>query len=252
MREIADLHTHILPGIDDGAADVSIAQKLLELERQDGVSAIALTPHFNCERQTTAAFIAQRAASFAALCGGTPPDDVHFKLGAEVCFSPMVAELDLAALCLEGTSYLLVELPMSHYPPWVKETFYELQLSGITPLIAHVERYPYLLQNPALLYELIEAGALAQINAGSLLRADARQKMCLRFLRWNLVHVLASDTHSPTKRPPEMRRALDYVAAALSGAAADRLCEQALCIYNGVEFTAASPHCPHKRLCFWT
>ena len=102
------------------------------------------------------------------------------------------------------TAYMLIEFPTTHKPHFIKQTLYALQEQGILPLIAHIERYPYVLDDPTLLYEWVAAGAYAQINAGALLQdAKLRKKLC-KFISWGLVHVLSTDTHSPDKRPPRM------------------------------------------------
>ena len=200
---MTDLHCHILPGIDDGAKDVSVSLELLHKEYEDGVRNIAFTSHFNSERTTVEAFLEKRAAAYARLTEALKeaPMDFRFKLGSEVYFSPKLCELDAKALCMGDTAYMLIEFPTTHKPHFIKQTLYALQEQGILPLIAHIERYPYVLDDPTLLYEWVAAGAYAQINAGALLQdAKLRKKLC-KFISWGLVHVLSTDTHSPDKAP---------------------------------------------------
>ena len=172
---MTDLHCHILPGIDDGAKDVSVSLELLHKEYEDGVRNIAFTSHFNSERTTVEAFLEKRAAAYARLTEALKeePMDFRFKLGSEVYFSPKLCELDAKALCMGDTAYMLIEFPTTHKPHFIKQTLYALQEQGILPLIAHIERYPYVLDDPTLLYEWVAAGAYAQINAGALLQ-DAK------------------------------------------------------------------------------
>ena len=178
---MTDLHCHILPGIDDGAKDVSVSLELLHKEYEDGVRNIAFTSHFNSERTTVEAFLEKRAAAYARLTEALKeePMDFRFKLGSEVYFSPKLCELDAKALCMGDTAYMLIEFPTTHKPHFIKQTLYALQEQGILPLIAHIERYPYVLDDPTLLYEWVAAGAYAQINAGALLQdAKLRKKLC--------------------------------------------------------------------------
>ena len=168
---MTDLHCHILPGIDDGAKDTAVSLELLRREYEDGVRNIAFTSHFNSERTTVEAFTAKRQAAFEQLTAALEgqPMQFDFKLGAEVFFSPGLCELDTRALCMGDTAYLLLEFPTTHKPHFIRQTLYNLQQQGIVPLIAHIERYPYVLEDPTLLYDWVAAGAYAQINAGALL-----------------------------------------------------------------------------------
>ena len=167
---MTDLHCHILPGMDDGAKDTAVSLELLRREYEDGVRNIAFTSHFNSERTTVEAFTVKRQTAFeqmtAALEG--QPMQFDFKLGAEVFFSPGLCELDTRALCMGDTAYLLLEFPTTHKPHFIRQTLYNLQQQGIVPLIAHIERYPYVLEDPTLLYDWVAAGAYAQINVGAL------------------------------------------------------------------------------------
>ena len=202
---MTDLHCHILPGMDDGAKDTAVSLELLRREYEDGVRNIAFTSHFNSERTTVEAFTAKRQAAFEQLTAALEgqPMQFDFKLGAEVFFSPGLCELDTRALCMGDTAYLLLEFPTTHKPHFIRQTLYNLQQQGIVPLIAHIERYPYVLEDPTLLYDWVAAGAYAQINAGALLEPKLCKKLC-KFIQWGLVHVISTDTHSPDKRPPRM------------------------------------------------
>ena len=201
---MTDLHCHILPNIDDGAKDVSISLRLLEKEYADGVRNIAFTSHFNSEWTTPDAFLQKRAAAYetltAALPTGPEAMQFRFKLGCEVYFSPKLCELDAKALCIGDTSYMLVEFPTTHKPHFIRQTFALLQEQGVLPLIAHIERYPYVLEDPTLLYNWVAAGAYVQINAGALLDSPKLRRTLCKFISWQLVHVISTDTHSPDGR----------------------------------------------------
>ena len=188
---MTDLHCHILPGMDDGAKDTAVSLELLRREYEDGVRNIAFTSHFNSERTTVEAFTVKRQTAFEQLTAALEgqPMQFDFKLGAEVFFSPGLCELDTRALCMGDTAYLLLEFPTTHKPHFIRQTLYNLQQQGIVPLIAHIERYPYVLEDPTLLYDWVAAGAYAQINAGALLEPKLCKKLC-KFIQWGLVHVI--------------------------------------------------------------
>ncbi len=250
---MTDLHCHILPGIDDGAKNVEISLELLHSEMQSGVRNIALTSHFNSERITVEDFLARRRAAYDVLQTAleSQPMDIQFKLGAEVYFSPKLCELEIEKLCMEGTAYLLIELPTSHRPHFIRETFSNLQARGIIPIVAHVERYPYVMENPQLLYQWIAAGAYAQINASSLLKGGKTAKQLLQFIRWDLVHVVATDTHSMDKRPPRLGEAMDYITSKLGADTAEMLKENSDALFNDLELDSSDPHMPKKFLGMW-
>ena len=306
---MTDLHCHILPGIDDGAKDVSVSLELLHKEYEDGVRNIAFTSHFNSERTTVEAFLEKRAAAYARLTEALKeePMDFRFKLGSEVYFSPKLCELDAKALCMGDTAYMLIEFPTTHKPHFIKQTLYALQEQGILPLIAHsevyfspklceldakalcmgdtaymliefptthkphfikqtlyalqeqgilpliahIERYPYVLDDPTLLYEWVAAGAYAQINAGALLQdAKLRKKLC-KFISWGLVHVLSTDTHSPDKRPPRMAEGIQMLQKTLGTEIADRIVRNGDELFDDQELDIISPHQPKKMLGMW-
>lgn len=210
---MTDLHSHILPGIDDGAKDEVVSAALLQAQLSSGVTQIACTPHFYSERQSIEEFCEKRDAAKQRLfthCA-TELEEITIKVGAEVLFSPSLLDLDLAPLCMENTNTMLIELPTSYYPLWTSDILYRLGGLGVVPLVAHVERYPYVMENPNLLLEWTSAGAYIQVNATSLVQHKKRRELILKMIRHRLVHVIATDTHSPTKRPPLMEKAMALI-----------------------------------------
>ena len=116
-----DMHSHILPGIDDGARDTDISLELLRRLREDGVDTVCLTPHFNFERQSIEEFLEARNAARQRLEAALEPTgwDLRLLSGAEVAFSPELASQDgVDRLCLEGTRCMLIELPVAYLPKW--------------------------------------------------------------------------------------------------------------------------------------
>lgn len=249
---MTDLHCHILPGMDDGAKDVATSLALLRREKQDGVENIAFTSHFNSERTTVDAYLEKRARAFDALCAGleAEPMGLQFKLGAEVFFSPKLCDLEVEKLCIGDTAYMLLEFPTTHKPHFIQQTLQELQSRGILPLIAHIERYPYVLDDPQLLYQWVASGAYAQINAGALLDASLRKKL-FKFISWGLVHVVSTDTHSLDKRPPKMREALDILEKKLGGDIAQEIIRNGDELFFDQELDSSRPHQPKKVLGMW-
>jgi len=251
--KLTDLHCHILPGMDDGAKDIETSIQMLHKEKEDGVANIMFTSHFNYERTTVKEFLTKREKAFKTVCDalGEGEKDFTFKLGAEVFFSPGLCELEADKLCMGDTDYMLLEFPTSHKPHFIKETLYNLQAQGITPVIAHVERYGYVMEDLHILYDWISAGAYAQINAGSLLKNSKDAKLLLKLINWDLVHVIGTDAHSMDKRAPKMAKVFGFVEEKLGKKTADALRKNADDIFHNLELDVPEPHMPRKFLGVW-
>lgn len=219
-KQMVDLHSHILPGIDDGAKDLQESLQLIRMELSAGVDTIAVTPHYHYEHRTMPEFLSQRAKAQVILNNALSLGSAKVTIvtGAEVYLTPqLLRNRDKARLCYAGTHYMLVEFPMSGYSEWIPEVLYQLELDGITPVIAHVERYPFIRGKPAILYDLVHAGALAQVNAESVIEPGMTSRTVFHFIRYNLVHVIATDTHSVKRRPPLLHQAKAMIERKLGG-----------------------------------
>lgn len=204
---MTDLHTHILPGMDDGSRDVQESLRLVAMEREQGVTQIVLTPHYYRWREEPESFLTRRSAAMDRLQRAVGEDAPAFRLGAEVAWFPTIVEFkDLDKLCIGDSGQFLLELP---YEPWntkLIDRLYSLTCStGLLPILAHVERY-IAIEPRQLMDELIDLGLPMQMNADSLLRVTRRRK-CLKLLRRGRWY-LASDCHSLDSRPPKLVNAL--------------------------------------------
>lgn len=192
---LTDLHTHILPGIDDGPKDLEGSVEILLAEKASGVERLALTPHFYPLREELEAFLERRQKSYELLRGswdkGTMP---QMRLGAEVHYSTSLAETDLRKLTLGQSNYLLLELSDMVVPAHIEQVLAIILEQGITPILAHVERCCYFREEPARLARLIGIGALAQVSALALARTKAN-KFADICLRKNVAQIIASDVH---------------------------------------------------------
>ncbi len=208
----ADLHSHILPGIDDGARDPEISLALLQAEADQGIRHVVLSPHFHPRRDKIEEFLPRREESFgrlsraldAAGCGGR----FDLRTAAEIRYSPALTDLpDLESLCVSGTKVLLVEFSFTAYPEFVREVFYRLQMRGFVLLLAHIERYPWLRKDTDLLYDLVCGGVYTQVNADSVVKDREARDFIRRMLDCGLVHGIGSDAHDPEGRPPRLKEA---------------------------------------------
>lgn len=201
---MVDIHTHILPGIDDGARDLQESLALLAMEKATGVDRIYLTPHYHPERTDPDAFLSTREQAWKMLSSVLEPDTAAIiRLGAEVRFCPQLLQLDPKALTLGESDYLLLELSGQSCPPYLLQITEQFLQKGIVPIFAHVERYAFFRQDPMLLQRLVNLGALAQVSAVALFDRQDRHfsQACLRH---NLAQLVASDTHRTTGRKPCM------------------------------------------------
>ena len=207
---MTDLHTHILPQMDDGAADVAQSIAMLRSEQAQGVTTVVLTPHFYRAQETVAEFLKRRNESFRQLQQQLPEDAPELLLGAEVTWYPSIrSEEQLDQLCLAGTDQILLELPYKPWPTNFLDQLYQfISTCGLHPVLAHVDRY-LALQKPAQIEELLDMGLTMQMNAGSLQPMLKRKKMLgmLRYGDW----YLGSDCHNMDNRPPCMGQAVSYL-----------------------------------------
>lgn len=208
-----DLHTHILPAVDDGPQTVEEALGILFAEKQQGITQIVLTPHFIMSEIDIQSFIKQRNTSFALLLEKIKETDelkdMSFRLGAEVRYDPHLVTVDFRSLCIEGTNYLLLE-PLWSYPFNFEHTIATMLDNGVTPVLAHIERFDYLVNDKKLLKKLKDDGVLFQCNASSLF-IKPYLKNFKKLLRRGFVDILASDTHDTELRPPLLAQALDQL-----------------------------------------
>lgn len=255
---MTDLHCHILPGIDDGARDVATSLELLKIEKESGVDHIIFTPHFYCEEESVEDFLEKRNAAYDCLMTalldnpyGVSAEDFEFKLGAEVKFSPMLSQIDPTKLCYTDTSYMLIELSFSRRPQFLSDVIYDIRSAGITPILAHVERYPYLLENMEEIYDMVCSGMVIQTNAKTLIDGDKQTAMLMKMIDCNLVHVVSSDTHSVHRRPPDLANGISAVHSKLGDDTAERLVSNGDQIFYNDDIACLEPRIPKRIFGRW-
>lgn len=204
-----DLHAHILPGVDDGARTPDEALAMSQAAARTGTKTILATPHRrDVTENWSVAHIAHLVddlnARAAALGLG-----VSHALGMENHLDEdLPAEIDAGrALTMNGTRYILIEMPFFGAPDWIEPTLAKVQERGLTPVLAHPERIEAFQRDPDFLARLIRRGMLSQITAGSPVRTwgDEVATFTRELLRRRMAHVMASDTHAPAGlRSPDM------------------------------------------------
>lgn len=241
-----DLHTHILPGIDDGSKDMGTSLEMLNIAKGDGTGHIILTPHFiHGSVNNNAALVQEKCLKLtdAAAAEGI---EVNLYPGSEVFISPEVPELAKeGVICtLNNSKYILVELPMMSIPSYTPEVLYQLALNGYVPVIAHPERYEAIGKNPSILYDYIQRGVLCQVNSTSLIGLYGKKirETALTLLRHNMIHFVSSDAHTCKGRAPRLQKARDLVAATVGEDTAQRLFQaNGLSVINNTVIQAPEP-----------
>lgn len=197
-----DFHSHLIPGVDDGAADVEQAAAALAAFREQGVHTAVATPHVNGSLTRTpdalAARLAEIDAGWAALEGVAEGSGVRVLRGAEIMLDVPAPDLSDPRLRLAGTPAVLVEFPFMNVPPNALQALFELRMAGWLPVLAHPERYANASPDLADAAEWRRMGAALQVNAGSLL---GRYGKTASMLAWGLVEhglaaYLGSDYHA--------------------------------------------------------
>ena len=197
-----DFHTHILPGMDDGSKDVRQSVSMLRLEAKLGVDVICLTPHFYAEQNSPAQFLERRERAWQKLKPYLWPELPRMRLGAEVQYFEGISEAeDVHRLRIEGTPYLLVEMPFCRWTQRMLEEVLELNdYPGTRVVLAHVERY--LAMQPSGTVEwLVSKGVQIQSNLSWFGSWRTRHR-AMSMLKKGQIHFLGSDCHNMDNRRP--------------------------------------------------
>ncbi len=208
-----DIHTHILPCMDDGAQDVATSLALLQMEWEQGVREVVLTSHYYGKTRSPAQFIEARAQALEGLREGIP-EGLSVRLGAEVYFTGSTTPSfeELSKLAIEGTNYILIEFPF--VTAWPQTLLEQLSAfiaeTGYTPIIAHVERYPAVRKDPRVVAKLVDMGCLIQVNAEAFLNRR-EQGLAFALLKNGLAHCIGTDTHNLKNRLPRYAEAREMV-----------------------------------------
>ncbi len=242
-----DTHCHILPGLDDGAADEAVTLEMARVALSDGVQTIIATPHMR-----EGDYLNERPRVLEAV------DKVRALLarerlpltivpGSEVHLAPRLAERVEEGRLLtyaDGKRYLLLECPYRTRPVRLEETIFDLTVRGVTPVIAHPERIKFFQDEIARYEEVVRLGALGQMTSSSLTGLFGKRIKALSetMVRRGLVHVLGSDAHDPEYRAPVLRAARERWAE-LDGEESARLATETWpqAILDGAPIDAAPP-----------
>lgn len=206
--QLYDMHSHILPAIDDGAKTVEDSLSLIESLKSQGVNNICLTPHFYTNEMSLEKFISRRARKFDQFRPYIP-EDVNIVLGTEVYVtSYLFNNDDLSGITYGKSRYILTEFPydMTFNEKNLQWIYIITQNQGLIPVLPHVERYGYLMDHHDKIRELKELGMVIQSNISNYADKASffRKRKLMKMISGGLIDILGSDTHSFTHSTPEV------------------------------------------------
>lgn len=213
---MVDIHHHLLWGLDDGAKDFETSVAMAKASAADGVTHVVCTPHANGHYSYEQEINLQKAAELQAKLDA---EGIPLKIGVGCDFhlsydNIIDAKANPERFSVNGLGYLLVEIPEYGVPPGLTETFYELRLAGLIPILTHPERNPTLQADLGRLVEWMRGGMLVQVTGDSVTgkMGKVAERVAHQLLAKRWVHFLATDAHNVSSRPPRLSEARDLVA----------------------------------------
>lgn len=202
---MVDIHSHMLPCMDDGSASVEESIGMLAESVRQGIQVVAATPHFYPTENGIEEFLRRRDEAENKLRAVWKEARPRLLLGAEVYFFRGVSRAEgLEKLRIQETDLLLLEMPFENWNDRMLAEVAKLQAKpGIQVLLAHIERYLRWQKNPGIWEELLEIGVRMQCNASFFLNWRTRHK-AMKMLRQGKIFLLGSDSHNMTRRPPRL------------------------------------------------
>ena len=202
---VIDFHSHILPGIDDGSKSPEMTRQMLRASAKQGVDLVVATPHFYARQDDPDHFLSKRAAAYDRLKEVWRPGMPEVICGAEVAFFSGMSHADrLKELCIQGTELMLLEMPFREWNDRILREVESVCRLGITPIIAHIERFYDYQKDKKLIPALLELPVYVQVNAECLLSWPGRRKAIPLFKK-GYAQLLGSDAHNMDQRAPNLR-----------------------------------------------
>lgn len=215
MEGFIDIHSHILPKLDDGSQSMEQTKRMLQIAYEEGIRTIVATPHYHEGRyvnpvETIVKTVVLVNEQMKDIC-----PQMQIYLGSEIYYSHDCVKLlnNKKIPTMAESRYILVEFsPMADYQ-YIKKGLQEFLLGGYFPILAHVERYQNIIKEINLVGELIEMGAYIQVNSISIIGKPGRaiQKAVKKILKMNYIHFIATDSHSEGSRAPRLQACAKYI-----------------------------------------
>ena len=238
IENLVETHCHIMPGVDDGAPDIETSLAMIEKLQRQGAKKIILTPHYYSDNISLDDFLRRRDKAFNELLRELPSGSPTLIPAAEVYISrylfnnPNIDELKIA-----GSNYILIEHPFSCS---FSENTYDRLMNmycdyGAKPILAHIERYPALMDDPYKLEDYINMGCLTQVNISSFVNSHRSvKKKLIKLLNTGHIHLIGSDCHNLSSRAPEYESGIKEIIKKSGQEAVDVLIKNANILTSGI------------------
>jgi protein-tyrosine phosphatase len=237
-----DIHTHILPGVDDGPVNWLDTLNMARAAVAEGITTLIATPHHaNGKYINMAEKVIEhtRRLNERLIAEGIP---LTIETGQEIRIHGdlLDAWFRQELLPLADSEYVLIEMPSSRIPMEMNELIHELNIMKLKPIIAHPERNAEIVKHPERLAELIARGAFAQVTTHSLLGGFGRkiEKSAWSLCRSGLIHIVSSDAHHVVRRGFRLREAYDVIRERMGEPWENYFLNNAQCVINDKPFSS--------------
>ena len=205
-----EIHTHILPGIDDGSQSVDESIEMLNRMAKTGIKKVVATPHFYYGMYSSIdEFLEKRQFAYEKI-KDKKPENIDVLLGSEVMLEYNLHKEDLQKLTIEGTDYILVEMPYNKWDPWVFDEIFKISAKhGLYVIIAHIDRYVKIVKDEHI-RSLMEMNLKFQVNVDNL-GSLFRKSNAMKFIEDGVADFASSDCHNMTTRPPCLAEAMKKI-----------------------------------------
>ena len=212
---IVDIHSHIIPGIDDGSKNMEMTLEMIRNAEKEGTKEMVATPHYLLEYGEATIIDVKNHVKEINMLLENEKIDVKIYSGQEVYFTEKIIEdyLEGNIGTINDSRYMLIEFPMDKFDENTFDILYELQVRDIVPIIAHPERYKFFIEKPSLINEFINQGYLFHVNAGSIEGKFGQnvKKTTDLFLTNNIYNFIGSDAHNIKSRNTGLKNAMDLI-----------------------------------------
>ena len=211
-----DFHNHILPEVDDGSKSLAMSLNMLRKAEEQGITDIVNTVHYQHPKVEGKDITFEKITSeINNLQKIADQNQIGIKIhsGAEVFYLPNLPKIIDDPLTTFGNGkYMLIEFPVLQLPPNFEDTLFDLSMKGVTPIIAHPERYLVVQEDIVVLAELVQRGYLVQLDAGSIIGTfgENARRSAHQILSRGLCHIIGSDSHNDTTRNICLQEAVSF------------------------------------------
>ena len=249
-----DIHSHILPGVDDGSQNDEQSVLMLKKAIDDGIHTIVATPHYHPKFLNKKSIVLTKVEKLKRLARENQLM-INILPGQEIrIYGELLEDYEAGKLLTiaANSTYILLEFPFRHVPHYTEKLLYDIEIHGLIPVIAHPERNREFLANPDKLFNFVAKGALTQLTTSSLLGYFGKevQKLSHQLIEANLVHTIATDAHNITDRSFNMSQAYDEIIKKYGVSYASYFTENARLIIEGKPIYGEQPQPVEKKKFF--